>query len=118
MSHTTDAEAIREAVRTRYAAAATAASSATTQNGCCDTSSSCCRTAGNADVISSNLYTLDERSELPTTAVLASLGCGNPTALAELKPNETVLDLGSGGGIDVLLSARRAGPAGFAYGWT
>jgi arsenite methyltransferase len=117
MTQTTDAETIREAVRTRYAAAATAASSATTQGGgCCDTTSSCCGTAGEADVISSNLYTIDETSELPRAAVLASLGCGNPTALAELKPGETVLDLGSGGGIDVLLSARRVGPTGFAYG--
>ncbi len=116
MSHTTEAETIREAVRTRYAAAATAASSATTQSGCCDSTSSCCGTAGNADVISTNLYTLDETSGLPTAAVLASLGCGNPTALAELKPGETVLDLGSGGGIDVLLSARRVGLTGFAYG--
>jgi arsenite methyltransferase len=116
MSHTTDADTIRELVRTRYAAAATAASSATTQSSCCDTTSSCCGTAGQADVISSNLYTLDDTSELPTAAVLASLGCGNPTALAELKPGETVLDLGSGGGIDVLLSARRVGPSGFAYG--
>ncbi len=116
MSHTTDAETIREAVRTRYAAAASAASAATTPSGCCDSTASCCGTVGEADVISSNLYTLDETSALPTEAVLASLGCGNPTALAELKPGETVLDLGSGGGIDVLLSARRVGPTGFAYG--
>ena len=68
------------------------------------------------DPITSNLYSTDEAAQLPDTAVLASLGCGNPTALAELNPGETVLDLGSGGGIDVLLSARRVGPAGFAYG--
>src|SRR5207253_4148113 len=68
------------------------------------------------DPISSNLYVAGETEELPEAAVLASLGCGNPTALAELKPGEVVLDLGSGGGIDVLLSARRVGPAGRAYG--
>src|SRR5213596_92457 len=108
--------AIREAVRTRYAAAATAASSATAVSGCCGSTSSCCGTAGDASVISSELYTIDEVGELPTAAVLASLGCGNPTALAQLKPGELVLDLGSGGCIDVLLSARRVGPTGFAYG--
>ena len=80
---------------------------------CC--ASSCCTTdAGNP--ITSDLYTQMELGELPVAAALASLGCGNPTALAELKPGEKVLDLGSGGGIDVLLSARRVGPTGFAYG--
>ncbi len=68
------------------------------------------------DELARGLYSLDETSELPTEAVLASLGCGNPTALADLKPGEVVLDLGSGGGIDVLLSARRVGPTGKAYG--
>ena len=68
------------------------------------------------DPITSNLYTAAQEGELPDTAIKASLGCGNPTALAELKPGETVLDLGSGGGIDVLLSARRVGPTGKAYG--
>ena len=68
------------------------------------------------DDVARGLYSVDETSELPDTAVLASLGCGNPTALAELNPGEVVLDLGSGGGIDVLLSARRVGPAGKAYG--
>jgi arsenite methyltransferase len=82
---------------------------------------SCCCSAGPADQhcadpITSNLYDAAQTGELPETAVLASLGCGNPTALAELKPGEVVLDLGSGGGIDVLLSARRVGPAGKAYG--
>ena len=66
--------------------------------------------------ITSNLYDVTEKGALPEAAVLASLGCGNPTALAQLKPGETVLDLGSGGGIDVLLSARRVGPTGKAYG--
>ena len=69
-----------------------------------------------ADPITSDLYDAPQKSELPEAAVLASLGCGNPTALAELKPGETVLDLGSGGGIDVLLSARRVSPGGKAYG--
>ena len=81
--------------------------------------SSCCGSAssrGQADPITSNLYGCGETAALPAEAVAASLGCGNPTALAELRPGETVLDLGSGGGIDVLLSARRVGPAGKAYG--
>jgi arsenite methyltransferase len=97
-------------------AAATAASSGTAETGCRGSTSSCCSTTGDASVISSELYTIDEVGELPAAALLASLGCGNPTALAELKPGEVVLDLGSGGGIDVLLSARRVGPSGFAYG--
>src|ERR1700750_1207038 len=69
-----------------------------------------------ADPITSNLYNAAEEGEVPDTAIKASLGCGNPTALAELKPGEVVLDLGSGGGIDVLLSARRVGPTGKAFG--
>ncbi len=77
---------------------------------CSNPAFSCC------DPITINLYNEAEKSGLPPGAVLASLGCGNPTALAELKPGETVLDLGSGGGIDVLLSARRVGPSGKAYG--
>jgi SAM-dependent methyltransferase len=81
---------------------------------------SCCGTSrakdGCCDPITSNLYSNQERGEVPELALRSSLGCGNPTALAELKPGETVLDLGSGGGIDVLLSARRVGPAGKAYG--
>jgi SAM-dependent methyltransferase len=80
---------------------------------CCSGSPSCCSAD---DPVSTNLYSELQKSELPETAVLASLGCGNPTALAELKPGETVLDLGSGGGIDVLLSARRVSPGGKAYG--
>src|SRR5580704_5941529 len=71
--------------------------------------------AGGVDPITDNPYNIDETSTLPAAAVLASLGCGNPTALAELRAGETVLDLGSGGGIDVLLSARRVGPTGKAY---
>ncbi len=96
---------IREVVRERYAEAA--------QNVL--TGSSCCG-AKEWDPITSNLYADAEKSGLPENAVLASLGCGNPTALAELKEGETVLDLGSGGGIDVLLSGRRVGPSGKAYG--
>lgn len=83
--------------------------------GCCGPS--CCSTdARDVSVITSDLYTQSELGMIPVAAALASLGCGNPTALAELKPGERVLDLGSGGGIDVLLSARRVGPTGFAYG--
>src|SRR5678815_4831364 len=80
--------------------------------------SACCGTSsrGECDPVTSNLYGSDEVTALPQEAVLASLGCGNPTALAELAPGEVVLDLGSGGGIDVLLSARRVGPTGKAYG--
>ena len=100
---------IREAVRDRYAAAARAVSGS---GGCCGAKAS--RRA--EDPITSDLYAAAEKSGLPEKAVLASLGCGNPTALAELKAGETVLDLGSGGGIDVLLSARRVGPKGKAYG--
>lgn len=85
-----------------------------------EASSSCCASSGcptNAgNPITSDLYTQMELGEIPVAAALASLGCGNPTALAELKPGENVLDLGSGGGIDVLLSAKRVGPTGLAYG--
>jgi arsenite methyltransferase len=77
---------------------------------------SCCGTSGCGDPITSSLYEIEQIGTLPVEAVVASLGCGNPTALAELKAGETVLDLGSGGGIDVLLSARRVGPTGKAYG--
>ena len=87
--------------------------------GCCGPVNSCCGGAafnGTVDPITSNLYVNGEMDELPSAAVLASLGCGNPTALAALHPGDVVLDLGSGGGIDVLLSARRVGPTGKAYG--
>jgi SAM-dependent methyltransferase len=82
-------------------------------NACCGSAPS---SFGSCDPITSNLYDADQTGVLPDDAVKASLGCGNPTALAQLKPGETVLDLGSGGGIDVLLSARRVGPTGKAYG--
>jgi arsenite methyltransferase len=105
---------ITDAVRNRYGAIA-ADVLANQQSSCCGGETSCC---GNTDgnTISQNLYRVDELEGLPLKAALASLGCGNPTALAELHPGETVLDLGSGGGIDVLLSARRVGLDGFAYG--
>jgi len=99
---------IKEQVRENYARAARRVSSQ--DSGCCGTAAPC----GNP--ITSNLYADSETVALPTEAVAASLGCGNPTALAELKAGETVLDLGSGGGIDILLSARRVGPTGKAYG--
>ena len=83
---------------------------------CCGPESVCCDGDASADPITSGLYTESETAALPAAAVAASLGCGNPTALAELRAGETVLDLGSGGGIDVLLSARRVGPSGKAYG--
>src|SRR6266545_4646582 len=97
---------IKEAVREKYSQAALRA------GGSCCGGAECASTSP----ITSNLYTDHETGGLPEAAVMASLGCGNPTALADLKPGETVLDLGSGGGIDVLLSARRVGPTGKAYG--
>ena len=110
---------VKDIVRQRYGEAAKRVSEGA-QGGCCGPVSSCCGAApptiGGCDPITSNLYDAVDASQVPDTALLASLGCGNPTALAELKPGETVLDLGSGGGIDVLLSARRVGPTGVAYG--
>jgi SAM-dependent methyltransferase len=110
-------ETITEQVRARYARAAQRVQSA--EAGCCTpetlASGCCANDAFGADVSTGN-YTADDLATLPEEAVLASLGCGNPTALIELREGETVLDLGSGGGIDVLLSARRVGPTGFAYG--
>ncbi len=105
------ADALREKVRQRYAEAALAAAEG---EGCGCGTDSCCEGEG-AD-FGEALYTLEERGELPQAAALASLGCGNPTAVAELLEGEVVLDLGSGGGIDVILSARRVGPSGVAYG--
>ncbi len=103
---------IKAVVREKYGEAARRVT-AGAGSACCG-ASACCD--GTVDPITSNLYGSDQTSELPQEAVLASLGCGNPTALAELRSGETILDLGSGGGIDVLLSARRVGPAGKAYG--
>jgi arsenite methyltransferase len=106
------------AVREKYGAAARRVLSGEGVPAECCASSGCCggAAAPSCDPISSNLYVAGETDQLPEAAVLASLGCGNPTALAELKEGEVVLDLGSGGGIDVLLSARRVGPTGKAYG--
>jgi arsenite methyltransferase len=102
---------VKDIVRKRYGEAADRVRSGE-GNGCCGSrgTSRCC------DPITSNLYDAGQAGQVPDAALQASLGCGNPTALAELKPGETVLDLGSGGGIDVLLSAKRVGPSGKAYG--
>jgi ubiquinone/menaquinone biosynthesis C-methylase UbiE len=104
-------DAIREAVREKYSEAALQARRGAKASCGCGTSGCC-----GPDPITSNLYEDSQASAIPAQALLASLGCGNPTALAELKPGEVVLDLGSGGGIDVLLSAKRVGPTGKAYG--
>jgi arsenite methyltransferase len=119
----TDPDAVREQVRARYAAAATKLTSGQGDCGCgqpadCGCDESCCGTAATAEEpgFGAELYAALDRDQLPDTALLASLGCGNPTAVAELREGETVLDLGSGGGIDVLLSAKRVGPTGKAYG--
>lgn len=101
--------AIKEAVKEKYAQAAQREAA---PGSCCGSTA----TGGCGDPITSNLYDASQASEIPAEAILASLGCGNPTALAKLNPGEIVLDLGSGGGIDVLLSAKRVGPAGKAYG--
>lgn len=102
---------LKAVVREKYGEAATRAA-AGDKGSCCGTSCGC----GDADPITRDLYDAETAASLPETAVGASLGCGNPTALAELHEGEVVLDLGSGGGIDVLLSARRVGPTGKAYG--
>ena len=128
MAELSDKEEIREKVRERYAAAASSvgegrvaccgpsvsaeANSASSGCGCgTDIPDACC-----GETFAAELYEIGDRDDLPDAARLASLGCGNPTAVAELHEGETVLDLGSGGGIDVLLSARRVGPTGTAYG--
>src|SRR5215212_2945355 len=108
---------LKEFVQEKYGEAAKRAASGS-EASCCGPT--CCGgsadTTNTWDPITSNLYDEAETAGIPAEALLASLGCGNPTALAELKEGQTVLDLGSGGGIDVLLSARRVGPTGFAYG--
>ena len=103
---------VKEVVREKYGQAALRVTSGA-GNSCCGDPSAL---EGSCDPITSNLYDAAQEGEVPDTAIKASFGCGNPTALAELKSGETVLDLGSGGGIDVLLSARRVGPTGKAYG--
>jgi SAM-dependent methyltransferase len=115
---------VREQVRARYAAAAAAVTaSGTSALTVVDAAQSCCAPASCGDggqeigeAFGAGLYSADEQNELPAAALAASLGCGNPLLVAELHAGERVLDLGSGGGIDVLLSARRVGPTGFAYG--
>jgi SAM-dependent methyltransferase len=101
---------VQEQVREKYGSAARAVAQSGSVQACCDPGLRCC------DPITTNLYNADEQGLIPEKAVLASLGCGNPTALIDLRPGEIVLDLGSGGGIDVLLSAQRVGPTGKAYG--
>jgi arsenite methyltransferase len=111
-------ETLKETVQAKYGEAAKRASEGS-KGSCCGPTSSCCGASADTsiyDPITSNLYDEGETAGIPAEALLASLGCGNPTALAQLNPGEIVLDLGSGGGIDVLLSARRVGPTGKAYG--
>ncbi len=110
----TTSDELREQVRAKYGEAARAVTG--DGDGCGCGSGGCCTDATEGGKFGELLYAAEERSELPDAAVLASLGCGNPTAVADLHEGETVLDLGSGGGIDVILSARRVGPAGTAYG--
>lgn len=102
---------IRRVVREKYAERARRVA----ESSGCGCGADCCRT-GSADPVTSDLYRAEDVADLPEGALAMSLGCGNPTALAELHPGEVVLDLGSGGGIDVLLSAKRVGPGGFVYG--
>ena len=101
---------IKQIVKNKYGEAARTVAATKSEGSCCGSSPSGC------DPITANLYDTAQTKDLPEAAVLASLGCGNPTALADWKPGEVVLDLGSGGGIDVLLSAKRVGPTGKAYG--
>jgi arsenite methyltransferase len=107
-----DKSSVKEQVREQYARAAQRVNHGSEKSACCEVA----RLISSGNPITSNLYEDQEIADLPAGAIAASLGCGNPAALAELKPGEAVLDLGSGGGIDVLLSARRVGPSGKAYG--
>src|SRR5918995_5689195 len=121
MPDTTTSDKLREQVRERYAAAAVTVTSGQGAASCCDDDSgqgTCCAATVSEvhDTFGGALYASLDRDSLPVAAVAASLGCGNPTAVAELRHGERVLDLGSGGGIDVLLSARRVGETGFVYG--
>ena len=112
---TTPGDELREQVRQRYAESARAVTG--DAGGCGCGSGSCCADGeGNPRDFGEALYDAEQRGQLPDAAVLASLGCGNPTAVADLREGEAVLDMGSGGGIDVILSARRVGPTGIAYG--
>jgi SAM-dependent methyltransferase len=110
---TTTSDSLRDEVRRKYAEAAQVV---TEGSSCGCGSGACCEGETASADFGESLYTLAQRGELPDAAALASLGCGNPTAVAELNEGETVLDLGSGGGIDVILSAKRVGPTGLAYG--
>ena len=107
---------LKSAVKQKYGEAALRVSEGATSAACCGSSACCGATTEAWDPITADLYDERQKEGIPAEALLASLGCGNPTALATLKEGETVLDLGSGGGIDVLLSARRVGPTGKAYG--
>jgi arsenite methyltransferase len=110
----TTADELREQVRRKYGEAARAVSDGSGQG--CGSGSCCADGESDAGRFGESLYEAEQRGALPEAATLASLGCGNPTAVADLREGETVLDLGSGGGIDVILSAKRVGPAGTAYG--
>jgi len=103
-------KSVQEQVREKYGSVARAVAQSGSMQACCDPGLRCC------DPVTTNLYSANQTGTIPEKAVQASLGCGNPTALTDLRPGETVLDLGSGGGIDVLLSANRVGPTGKAYG--
>lgn len=107
---------LKDSVKERYGQAALRVTDGNPAGACCGSSACCGTTTATWDPITSDLYDEKQKAGIPAEAVLASLGCGNPTALATLKEGETVLDLGSGGGIDVLLSAKRVGPTGKAYG--
>ena len=115
MTNQSDSD-LRATVREKYGQAAVRAGRGESSASCCGSSRCCESTTEARDPITASLYNEGETAGIPATALLASLGCGNPTALAELREGETVLDLGSGGGIDVLLSAKRVGPTGKAYG--
>jgi SAM-dependent methyltransferase len=108
----TTTDSLRDEVRRKYAEAAVAV----TEGSDCGCGSGACCEGDTSEDFGTSLYTLEQRGELPDAAAFASLGCGNPTAVAELREGETVLDLGSGGGIDVILSAKRVGQTGLAYG--
>lgn len=112
----TESQDLKSSVKEKYGQAALRVTEGNTDASCCGSSACCGSTTEVWDPITANLYDEVQTSGIPAEALLASLGCGNPTALAELSEGETVLDLGSGGGIDVLLSARRVGPTGKAYG--
>jgi arsenite methyltransferase len=105
-----ESTSVQDQVKEKYGSAARAVAESGSVQACCDPGLRCC------DPITTNLYSAEQTGNVPENAVRASLGCGNPTALIDLRPGETVLDLGSGGGIDVLLSAQRVGPTGKAYG--